>query len=276
MAKVFGKSGRYVSQEAVTKRRAIVATGLISIGVLSEISGLLIGLSLHGRTISPLLSLVTSLTALVVCVAVWKWSSQKLDVLERERMNMRRGAAGEDVVARALEEFPDGFYVINDLTTPFGDLDHVVIGPTGVFVLDSKNFRGTVGADGRGELLINGEPTTKPMIKPFVKRMMDMRDKVRALAPGLDPYLKAVFVFPSARVEARWGTTGDVHCIRDEQLFDYIVESKLGTRIRPQDVKRIAQAFLGLAHMDADFTSNAEPATPGLPRTSGIASSSSC
>lgn len=272
---VFGTSGRYDREQVVNKVRAIWATSLATIGVLGLAGGFLLGLSLHGRLIAPLIALCAAVAAVGVYVAVWKWSDKRLEILERERMDMRKGAAGEDVVAKKLEAFPNGFYVINDLTTPFGNLDHVVVGPTGVFALDTKNFRGMVGADGKGELLLNGKPTTKPIVNPFMRRMMDIKDKVRALTSGLDPYFQGVFVFPSARVEACWGTTGDVHCIRDEQLFDYIVESKLGTRLRPQDVKLIAQAFLGLAHMDADFTSNAASTMPGLQRTTGVANRAS-
>jgi hypothetical protein len=41
-----------------------------------------------------------------------------------------------------------------------------------------------------------------------------------------------------------------VRCIRDDQLYDYIVEKDYGKRLKQEDVERLAQAFLGLAHMD--------------------------
>jgi hypothetical protein len=88
---------------------------------------------------------------------------------------------------------------------------------------------------------------------------MGIKDRVKALAPNLDPYFQAVFVFASARVDANWGTTKNVHCIRDDQLHDYIVESKRGSKLTKQQVETIAQAFLGLAHMEKDFTERAEP-----------------
>jgi hypothetical protein len=137
-----------------------------------------------------------------------------------------------------------------------------------VFVLDAKNWRGVVSAAGNGELLLNNNPTDKPHVKQFVGRIMGIKDRVKALAPGLDPYFQAVFVFTSARVEAGWGTTGKLHCIRDEQLYDYIVESKRGNKLTNEQVETIAQAFLGLAHMDPDFTAKAEqderPSVPAI------------
>jgi hypothetical protein len=61
-------------------------------------------------------------------------------------------ARREISVGYKLSDFPDGFYIINDLKTESGNLDHVVIGPTGVFALDTKSWRGVVSADGKGEL----------------------------------------------------------------------------------------------------------------------------
>jgi hypothetical protein len=84
-------------------------------------------------------------------------------------------------------------------------------------------------------------------VRQFVGRVMGIKDKVKALAPGLDPYFKTVFVFTSARVDANWGTTGNLHCIRDDQLFKYIVEDKMGKGLTKDEVNTIAQAFLGLA-----------------------------
>ncbi|HWA85364.1 MAG TPA: hypothetical protein VG710_04015 [Opitutus sp.] len=84
--------------------------------------------------------------------------------------------------------------------------------------------------------------------------MMGIRDRVRALAPGIEVFCQALFVFTAARVEAKWGSTGKVNCIRDDQLHDYIVENKPRQSLKSDTVNQIAQAFLGLAHMDRDFT----------------------
>ena len=145
---------------------------------------------------------------------------RKLDEIEKGRAAMRKGAAGENAVAQILKDFPDNFCVINGLTTPFGDLDHVVIGPTGVYIIDTKNWKGVVSADGKGELLLNGKPPDKPTVKPLVTRMMNVKDKIKTLS-NLDPFFKAVLVFPIARVDARWGETGSANCIRDDQLWSY-------------------------------------------------------
>jgi hypothetical protein len=93
-------------------------------------------------------------------------------------------------------------------------------------------------------------------VRPLIKQMMDIHDKVRVLAPGPDPFFQAVLVFTAAWVDAKWGSTGAAHCIREDQLYDYIVEKKVDRPLRKDEVKQIAQAFLGLAHVDEDLCAN--------------------
>lgn len=128
-----------------------------------------------------------------------------------------------------------------------------MVGPTGVFVLDAKNWRGVVQADGKGELLLNGKPTAKADIRRYVGRIMGVKEKVRSLPGGAEFYFQGVFVFTAARVEAAWGKTGNVHCLREDQLRDYIVEKEFGRRLKSEKVELVAQAFLGLAYMDRGF-----------------------
>lgn len=207
MAQVLGESGRYVSQEAVRKRRNMIILALTTMTILGAVAGFVWGLAFHGLN-SPLW--VCSSISTVALLFTWgmgKWCLAKADALAKEQLNWQRGANGENLVAQALERFPEEFKVINDLSTPYGNLDHVVVGPTGVFLLDTKNWRGVVSAGYQGELLCNGKPANKPFVRQFVGRIMGIKDRVKALAPGLDPYFQAVFVFTSARVDANWGTT---------------------------------------------------------------------
>jgi Nuclease-related domain len=65
----------------------------------------------------------------------------------------QRGATGERHTARLLDRLGrDGYVSFHDLTTPdsHANLDHLVLGPSGVFVIDSKQWTGHVhqSADG--------------------------------------------------------------------------------------------------------------------------------
>jgi len=257
MAQVLGESGRYASQEAARKRQAILGWVMLLMGFAGMIMGFLIRGLVPGPAISSATSLPAGIALLLLMCGAGAWTLRKARELDKQRANFSRGADGENSVAAILERLPDEFRVINDLTTPYGNLDHVVVGPSGVFCLDTKNWQGVVSADGKGELLCNGKPLDRPCVRQFVGRVMGIKDRVKALASAIDPYFKTVFVFPSARVDANWGTTGNLHCIRDDQLFKYIVESKTGNRLTKEEVNKLAKAFLGLPHMDMDFTDKA-------------------
>jgi len=59
----------------------------------------------------------------------------------------RRGAAGERRTARLLDRLTgDGYIVFHDLAVPGSpaNVDHLVVGPSGVFVIDSKQWSGSV------------------------------------------------------------------------------------------------------------------------------------
>lgn len=214
-------------------------------------------------TPTPVSGLLLSLVPLLLMWLVARVAFRRMDELEEERESMRKGAAGEKSVAHTLSKLPEEFRVLNDVKTPTGNLDHVVIGPTGVFVIETKNCRGMIGADGKGELTLNGKPATKAHVKRFVGRMMETRERVQVLAPSVDPFFQAVIVFTSAWVDANFGSTGRAHCIRDDRLLSYILDEKCGKRLSSKEVAVIGRAFASLARMDPDFCAKEEPVPDG-------------
>lgn len=56
----------------------------------------------------------------------------------------RTGAEGEKATAKALRKLPAGWQLVHDLDIGRGNIDHVAVGPPGVFVLDSKKLSGVV------------------------------------------------------------------------------------------------------------------------------------
>jgi hypothetical protein len=64
------------------------------------------------------------------------------------------GAAGEEKLAREPATVA-GIWVLNDRRVPGtkGNIDHVVISPGGVFVVDAKNHKGVIAIRNRGGLL---------------------------------------------------------------------------------------------------------------------------
>jgi hypothetical protein len=72
---------------------------------------------------------------------------EKAERLQKSAALWEKGAEGEVAVARALEALPEGWVALHDLAWPGrqrANLDHVVVGPGGVFIVDAKNWSGRV------------------------------------------------------------------------------------------------------------------------------------
>lgn len=245
MAKFIGQAGGFLKDRAIGRRlNYLMVLFILMAGVF-----FVIGFA-AGRK-----SLWLSFAAVVLVLPSFKIFERLMERQLRLAQSDEHGADGEWEIQRLLARLPDTFTVVCDLdfADSYGNIDQLVIGPTGVFALDAKNWRGVVSSDGKGELLFNGRPTDKPHVRNFTRRVMDLKDRLKALTK-LDPYVQCVFVFLHTRVEANWGTTGAVHCIRAEQVVEYITNGRGGKPTSAADVPRLvaaAEALKRLASGDA-------------------------
>ena len=112
-----------------------------------------------------------------------------------------RGATGEEQVGRLLETLvSDGWCVIHDASFGHGDVDHILIGPPGVFTVETKSHPGPITvrqihgatlAQARSEQRaierITGEPV-EPLIvysRAWVDRPLSRRKGVRVVPARL-------------------------------------------------------------------------------------------
>jgi len=76
------------------------------------------------------------------------WKKFFGDSLKRDYSNWSQGAEGEEVVGKVLEDLAeDGWYVIHDVSFGRGNIDHIVVGPGGVFTIETKSRAGKVWID---------------------------------------------------------------------------------------------------------------------------------
>jgi hypothetical protein len=113
----------------------------------------------------------------------------------------RRGAAGERRTARLLHPLEDrGWVVLHDLAIPgsAANIDHLVIGPGGVAVVDSKQYRGRLRLD-TNALLWHGRHLLTMTLRA-ARWEADQADEVLGVA---DVRVAAVVAVHGARVP--WG-----------------------------------------------------------------------
>ena len=79
-----------------------------------------------------------------------------------------KGIKGEYIVAEYLDQLPEDYFVFNDVKFPgsYGNLDHVVIGPTGIYVIETKNYKGFFLVKGNELFYKNGNRVKKAKGQP--------------------------------------------------------------------------------------------------------------
>lgn len=130
------------------------------------------------------------------------------------------GAEGERETAKELESLNSDWHCEHDLEHDHGNWDHVLIGPAGVFLLDSKLSHTTTAAG--GDALRSGRISHPGRVfRGSAKRINhELRQR---LGRGHAPWVQAVVViwgdFPQAR-----HTEEEVVYLEGEQLIPWLTE----------------------------------------------------
>ncbi|WP_186577955.1 nuclease-related domain-containing protein [Aquibacillus kalidii] len=98
-------------------------------------------------------------------VEVKKNSTNQTSSRSKEELAEVKGQIGEHKIDIQLSQFPKEYKYFNDLMiknpkskTGFSQIDHVVITPYGIFVIETKNYQGTIyGGKDRKTWLVNGK-----------------------------------------------------------------------------------------------------------------------
>ena len=248
MAKVHGSAGENALSKSGEKQGTLLAT-IVVIGLMVIFAvGTLFGLSFSRKSFLVWIALA----GMLVLGGIFIWLKRKIDLWVdkelREVRYWRRGAEGEKVVAEILEtQLSDEYHVFHDVRFPGrkSNIDHIVVGPSGVFILNTKNWRGTVGWDTEGKTLLwNGEPDRWNSAKGAMADALDVHDKLRALL-NRDVFVRAILVFPLAKVQPKLDTPVEL------QQDDYLVSKRLKYidkrhALSEKEVVEIVNALLAL------------------------------
>jgi hypothetical protein len=126
-------------------------------------------------SLEPCPWIATGLAGIAVVVAVWKLVKGR-----REVKRLTLGRIGEEAVGQYLEEKlrPLGYQVLHDIPGDGFNVDHVVIGPSGIYAIETKTH--SKPAKGASSVKYDGEHVT-----------------VNGFAPDRDPVVQA-------KAEAHW------------------------------------------------------------------------
>ena len=79
--------------------------------------------------------------------------------VSRKLRRVQHGAQGEEEVTQLLSRLPDDYIRVNDVALPrgLGNVDHVVLGPCGIVVIETKRYQGHIVCR-RGQWFQDGRP----------------------------------------------------------------------------------------------------------------------
>jgi hypothetical protein len=185
-----GKSTR----EMAEKRRK---TGIL-IGVIGIILIIIVGLLLQNSKALGMggMGLLVLLVLLRVLPDIFK---DKVNKKSKEQQRAIRGAIGEEKIGDLLSELSEDYFVLHDIVSPYGNIDHIVISRnSGIFRVETKAHGGKVSMDGE-TLLVNGKLPEKDFIAQALRNAYWLRDEISRFA-GSKPWITPILVFTNAYV----------------------------------------------------------------------------
>ncbi len=180
-------------------------------------------------------------------------------LIQKERRKMlllRHGIEGEIATTAALKCLPGRFFVCPDVTIQNGkhkaQMDHVVVGPNGIFVVETKNHKGVIRGDDSDVAILqknkaaSGAKYARRFYSPIKQVQTHARVITRLLKRnGYSAAAQGIVYFshPKAKVRVHSDEVPIFSARRrgKRKLLRYIKRTKLNRRLTAHECKIIAQ-----------------------------------
>lgn len=129
------------------------------------------------------------------------------------------------------------------------DIDHVLLGPAGLFVISTKSQRGWFQSrDKRGGCTMNGQPVDWP--QDATRQALRLKDQLAVLEPAKQPWIQAVLALPFAHIETAATAhdvpaTGPCWVVHEDNLLDHLCPEPIPKtrKLAKPEIKRWANAL---------------------------------
>jgi hypothetical protein len=193
MAYKSGQAGRSTREMARKRRQSAVW-----IGVFGIVAILILGLFLQNAKAWGFGG-TGVLVLLILLRVIPDLTDRRVGKKIKEEKRAIRGAKGEEKIGELLAALPEDFYILHDIESPYGNIDHIVIGKNaGIFLLETKAHGGKVAVE-EGTLLVNGKLPEKDFIAQALRNSYWLRDEINTIV-GAHPWITPIIVFTNAFV----------------------------------------------------------------------------
>lgn len=177
MAEIHGKAGEWTRVKGT-----VLGLWPLFIGIF--FCGFSAALAVAGH---PALGGILGVLSLVGCVLSYLIGLRRVE-------RFFKGARGEERVSGILQSLPSRYHVFNDFVAGGLHVDHVVVGPAGVFAVETKNWRGKITIED-DQILVDGQLPSRPPLTQLLRETA--RVKTALAKAGWNGGVTPILVFAS-------------------------------------------------------------------------------
>ena len=216
-----------------------VASVVVSIVVISKIRYL---------AVTFVVSSLVSITSIIVAIHD---TYNSYNILERQKK-------AEDTVYNLLaKRLPPKYTIYRSLSLGFGDVDLIVVGPKGIFVIEVKSNRGTIYLNESGRIVVKDGDTATMQYRRQVISESNRLKRFLDAETGNKNFVFPVLAFPFATVMRDTYLTNPhdrykVPILGLNGLVDYIVSQEI-TEMKDKELTAINEAMKRIAEGKVTF-----------------------
>ena len=179
--------------------------------------------------------------------------------VKSEAVAIEVGEVGENMVRAVIKSLPsDRYVVLHDVWLPMADggetqIDHVIVSPFGIFIVETKNWKGTIYADAKSAVWtkfnLGHKDTYKNPIHQNYKHLISVREKFSR--QGTEFVFGVVAMSPAAEFKGGvpegvvfynelngWILGHVTPCIKPDQIVDIVAAIKEWSATVSEDSRR--------------------------------------
>ena len=146
------------------------------------------------------------------------------------------GARGEERVAGIVAALPESCHVFHDFVAGGRHVDHVIVGPAGVFSVETKNWRGKVTLED-GYVLVDGRLADRSPLQQAIREAAAVKDELAKT--GWTGSVTPVLCFASDTFDAGCSAAGPARLINAQELCGWLRAQP--DAMAPADIERLVQ-----------------------------------
>jgi hypothetical protein len=168
-------------------------------------------------------------------------TKNKYDIAVKERQ------AEKEVQGFLRKNLTEEYHIFENVYTGFGDIDAIVVGSAGVYMIEVKSNSGVVTTNEKGYLsIIDGDTPNKNYREQVIKELSQVKKYIDNNT-GLKSWVNPVLVFPFGSVWKDLFLDSEydnykIPVLNEKDLMKYIYSNNQ-TPLTPEQVKKISQVL---------------------------------